>query len=98
VIDAATGEVVSFTDEQLPYMDPPDPVVGEDEALAKAEDAAAQGGKAASSELRVTFDPADGTQSLVWQVAVGSDANGWVEAALVEVDALSGDATVLGRG
>ncbi len=95
-LDAATGKLVRLGNDVLPYADPP--------YLAVTQAQAEQAAKAASglanptvesAEALVTFD-ATGAQQLVWRLGV-FDASA-PASAQVEVDGVTGEAVVVGRG
>jgi len=92
-----TGQVFSIVVVSIPYTTPPAPTISSQQAIAAANQLlGASSTTVASSDLVVTFD-ADGAQLLVWQI--GMHINGSTPgAAMVQVDAMSGAATVIGRG
>jgi len=104
-IDGSSGEVVRFNDTRHPYVEPGEPKVDEKTAIEAAVKEAGldASAKTDSTELLVLFDAA-GSQLLVWHVAL----SGPVPSApsdlpieqhvLVEVDAISGEAQVIGTG
>ncbi len=102
-VDASTGEVWRFLNVSRPYADPGKPAVQQAaaEAAARTILTDATGVKADSAELRVTFTQA-GEQRLVWQVSLSGIADGTTADVtshwFVEVDAMSGAATLLATG
>jgi hypothetical protein len=108
---AASGLVFNMTNTSRPYADPPTPTVDRNQAITAAETAAdsgsvpspAPGARAGSytvvsTELRVWFTPAGG-QELLWNVELTFATNqGYDDAYWVSVDAMTGSATVTGRG
>jgi hypothetical protein len=101
-INAATGRVFRYADVQRPYVLPGEPKVARAAALVAAAEASGFGGAGivTKSELRIVFDYA-GAQRLVWWVYLDGPVPGapdLVAHALVEVDAMTGTATVLGGG
>jgi transcriptional regulator with XRE-family HTH domain len=93
-VDASSGTVFSFLDFRRPFVEPPNPTVSRDLAVASARVAASMPRSGVdSARLRVTFAP-DGSQQLVWEVALTAG----ISHALVDVDALTGAAVVVGRG
>jgi hypothetical protein len=95
-LDPANGAVIEFVDQRRPYVPPPSPAIGRDEAITRAKAAASQGAAFRSPavdgvELLVDF-AADGTQLLVWEIALtGGDSH-----VLLHVDALTGTVTFVG--
>ena len=111
-MDAGSGVVFNMDNSTRPYSDPPTPAVGRDQAVSYAEAVAgtsiatASGPVAGTSvtytvvstSLQVWFTPA-GVQQLLWSVELSSDSGqGYKSYAWVSVDAMSGSATVVGRG
>lgn len=98
-VDPATGNVFSFVDDRRPYQDPPPARIGREDAVARAAAAAGvNGAEPLRTELRVEFDR-DGTQQLVWEIELSAaSGQGYVSYAAVKVDALTGEASVVGRG
>lgn len=93
-VDAATGAIFSFLDVRRPYAEPPAPVVSRELAVSAARIAAAMSSASVDgAKLLVSFTP-DGRQQLVWEIALTDG----VSHALVDVDAISGSAVVVGRG
>lgn len=96
-VDAVSGEVVSLLDVRRPYEAAPAPLVRAEDAVAAARSAAAMpDGLVSEQLLRISFDAA-GAQTLVWSIALVSPP-GELGTALVEVDAMTGEAAVLGQG
>ena len=111
-MDAGSGVVFNMDNSTRPYSDPPTPAVGRDQAVSNAEavagtSAATASGSAAgtsvtyevvSSGLQVRFTPT-GVQQLLWSIELSSDSGqGYKSYAAVSVDAMTGSATVVGRG
>jgi len=96
-VNPQTGQVYSIVVVSVPYTTPPVPTVSSQQAVAAANQIlGASSTTVDSSDLVVTF-AADGTQLLVWQIGLrvtGSTPS----AAMVQVDAMTGVATVIGRG
>jgi hypothetical protein len=93
-VNPKTAAIFSLVRVSRPYVAPPQPVVTLDQAIAAARVAAdLAGAQVETSDLVVAF-AADGSQRLVWQIALRSG----IEAAFVEVDAIDGQAEVTGRG
>ena len=106
-MDAGTGIVFRLHNITRPYAVPSPAVVGRDLAISNAGVAVAQTTSAAptsavlvaraftvvSSDLRVVFAAA-GVQQLIWQIGLKSTSDYF----LVNVDAATGNATVIGRG
>jgi hypothetical protein len=98
-IDAVSGQFVSLLDDRVPYAPPPPPVVTANEAVNAARVAAGMpdGVVEEAPQLRIWFDDAGG-QILVWEVVLGSPPDAYGGAAMVHVDAVTGETTVMGRG
>ena len=96
-INPATGAVFALTNLAHPYVTPPAPHINAAAAVAAARSIVGDPTAAVeSTDLLISFD-ASGAQALVWHVALSSvGANGAVT--LIEVDALTGSSTVIGRG
>jgi Peptidase propeptide and YPEB domain len=97
-VNPETGDVFSFVNISYPYAPPARPVVSEEQAIAAADSllGVTASSTIVSSDLIVTFD-SQGRQILVWRVGVRE--NGSIPtAAMVQVDAMTGAATVIGRG
>jgi hypothetical protein len=93
-VNPKTAAIFSLVRISRPYAAPPQPVVTLDQAIAAARVAAGlAAAEVEASDLVVAF-AADGSQRLVWQIALRSG----IEAAFVEVDAIDGQAVVTGRG
>lgn len=90
-VNPQTGHVFALTHISRPYDNPAKPVISLDQATAKA--VSLVSGTAVSSDLLVMFD-ASGKQMLVWQLEVESKS----AADLVWVDAVTGEAWIIGRG
>ena len=96
-IDPATGAVFSFVNFSHPYTAPPSPSLDSAAALSVARKVVDDPGATLdNADLLISFDQA-GNQVLVWHVALTNVAPSGT-AALVEVDALTGAAVILGRG
>lgn len=104
-LDAGTGVIFNVHNTSRPYSNPPTAVVARDQAISAAQDTATKsvGRKSATyklidASLQVTFDT-QGTQGLVWQVKLYAadlaNSTGYFE---VTVDAMTGSASVTGRG
>jgi hypothetical protein len=104
-IDASSGEVIRYNDQRHPYVDPGTPSIDEAAAVdAALKESGIDGGATVEkAELRIVFDPA-GKQLLVWRIGLtgpvpGAPADDPIrQHVLVEVDASSGAAQVIGRG
>ena len=98
-LDAATGQVLRMVNDRRPFKAAPDPVVSLSEATAVARVSAGLAEAAVEdSALRITFDDL-GAQQLVWSIVLTQPReDGVVEGAFVDVNAITGDATVVGRG
>ena len=96
-VNPQTGEVFSLVNVSTPYAPPPVPALSLDQAVVAAKQLLGESSTTVeSSDLVVTF-ASDGKQLLVWQVGIhvkGSNPG----AAMVQVDAMSGAAIVIGRG
>jgi hypothetical protein len=88
-VNPETGAVFSFSNDRLPYVSPPDPRISRDEAIRRANELAPGQAVTGTPHLAVGFD-GNGTQTLVWQINYPVTS--------VEVDAISGAATVTGQG
>lgn len=96
-VNPQTGKVFSLVVVSVPYSAPPTPTISRQDAIAAANLLlGAPLTTIESSDLVVTFD-ASGAQLLVWQIGlrIGGPTP---SAAMVQVDAMSGAATVIGRG
>lgn len=111
-MDASTGVVFNLNDTNRPYADPPVPAIGRDQAVFRAEAAVSESGAAASASvdqtpatfviestsLQVSFTMA-GVQQLQWSIELGYNTGQIYDSyAAVSVDAMTGVATVVGRG
>lgn len=111
-MDAGSGVVFNMHNTTRPYANPPTPAVSRDQAVSYAEAVAGPSVATASgpiagtsvtydvvsTSLQVSFTSA-GVQQLVWSVELSSDSGqGYKSAAAVSVDAMTGSATVIGRG
>lgn len=98
-LEAASGEVIGLFDDRLPYKPAPPPVVTEERAAAIARVAAGMpNGDVEMSELWVWFDAA-GAQVLVWRVQLSSPPDDpYPGGAMIDVDAITGDAVITGQG
>jgi hypothetical protein len=99
-MDAGTGVVFKMLDVSRPFDAPPSPSVDVNSAISRARIAAGidQPSIVDSPQLEVTFTPA-GQQMLVWTVRLSSrNPRGYEEYALVTVDAITGTASLIGRG
>jgi hypothetical protein len=96
-VNPETGEVFAYTDFHREYAPPPSPNIDETGAVALARAfVEAPDARVGSTDLLVWFDPS-GNQLLVWWIGLAEvDSNGG--AAMVQVDAVSGDASVIARG
>jgi hypothetical protein len=96
-VDPSSGTVFAFTDLRRPYAAPPQPVIGRDDAIARAKASVAgptfQSPTVDGAALKVDFAP-DGTQLLVWEIGL-SEGDSHV---LLHVEALSGAVTFIGAG
>jgi hypothetical protein len=96
-VNPQTGEVFSLIDIAYPFTTPSVPLVSQAAAVAAAQSLVDAPSAALDSvDLVVSFDTS-GAQTLVWRVGlrIGGIPP---SAAMVEVDALTGAATVIGRG
>lgn len=97
VLDAETGAVISYMNDQLPYADPPTTAITQEQAEQTALAACGLSHPSVTrAQILVTFDSATGAQVLVWRVDVFDESV--PAAAEVEVDAVTGVGTVTGRG
>jgi hypothetical protein len=98
-LEAVSGTVTGLLDRRLPYQAAPAPVVTAARAATAAKVAAGlPDGVVESSELWIWFDAA-GRQVLVWRVQVShAPDDPYGGGAIVDVDAVTGDAAVLGSG
>ena len=104
-VDPANGTVFLMSDFRHAFATPPAPRIGQDQAIATAMTAAGftDPKLTDSAELTVTF-ASDGTQLLVWRIALKSPIAGApasdpiYQHVLVDVDALSGKSSILGNG
>jgi hypothetical protein len=105
-IDAASGQVFRFHNLFRPYARPGQPRVTEAEAIKAAREASFLGedGAVRNVELRVEFDAA-GRQYLAWNIYIDGpvagqpkDQEGVLAHFVVEVDAATGEARVVGQG
>ena len=96
-VDPSNGTVFAFSDFRRPYAAPPEPVIGRDDAIARAKAFVAsptfQSPTVDGAALKVDFAP-DGTQLLVWEINI-SEGEIYV---LLHVDALTGVVTFIGAG
>jgi hypothetical protein len=102
-VDAATGRIFRYANVSRAYEAPGKPTIDEPSAIKLAVEASGLGDRATFEriELRIAFDAA-GKQYLAWRAVVsgpvdGAPAGGPLAHALVEVNADSGAATILGR-
>ncbi|MHB8960550.1 MAG: PepSY domain-containing protein [Candidatus Limnocylindrales bacterium] len=94
-IDPATGAVFAFVLFTRPFVTPPAPRLTADEAVAAARSEEADpGATVTSTDLAIDFDAA-GKQILVYELDLTRTDGFYVK---VQVDALSGAVTVMGRG
>lgn len=104
-LDAGTGVIFNVHNTSRLYSNPPTAVVARGKAISAAQDTATKsvGRKSATyklidASLQVTFD-SQGTQGLVWQVKLYAadlaNSTGYFE---ITVDAMTGSASVTGRG
>jgi hypothetical protein len=104
-IDAATGQVFRFLSLHRDYVDPGLPSIGEKAAIELGVKASDLEGPIVVDEarLRIAFNEV-GTQRLVWEVFLSAarptneEEPMGISHAIVEVDATSGNAVVVGRG
>jgi hypothetical protein len=98
-LEAVSGTVIGFFDRRLPYGPAPAPVVTEERAIEVARVAAGlPEGVVDSSALWIWFDAA-GAQVLVWRVELSSPPEDlYGGGAMVDVDAITGDAVLTGQG
>jgi hypothetical protein len=96
-VDPSNGTVFAFSDFRRPYSAPPQPVIGRDDAIARAKASVSgqtfQSPTVDGAGLKVDF-AADGTQLLVWEIGL-SEGDSHV---LLHVDALTGAVTFVGAG
>jgi hypothetical protein len=93
-LDPSNGAVFAFADQSRPYLQPPAPKVGRDEAIRLALDETTAPSPAVDgAQLAIDFDD-DGTQLLVWEIALNS---GEIYV-LLHVDALTGHVTFVSAG
>lgn len=94
-VDPATGTVYGFVLYDRAYTPPPTPRLTPDDAAtaARAEESD-PGARVTASDLAIAFDPS-GRQLLVYELDLTRTDGFYVK---VQVDALSGAVTVLGRG
>lgn len=94
-VDPSNGTVFAFTDLRRPYAIPPQPIIGRDDAIARAKASVAgpafQSPTVDGAGLKVDFAP-DGSQVLVWEIGL-SEGDSHV---LLHVDALTGTVTFIG--
>jgi hypothetical protein len=93
-VNPETGEVFGYSDFSRAYSAPPNAEISSADAQAIAATMMGPGWTADSSDLLVTFDDA-GVQQLTWAIAV---SNAGIAFAVVDVDGLTGQATVVARG
>lgn len=94
-VNPATGDVYGFVLFSRAYTPPPKPVLTREQAIAAArEEEADPDAKVTATDLAVAFD-ATGAQLLVYELDL-TRTDGFY--AKVQVDALTGAVTVLGRG
>ena len=97
-VNPQTGKVFSLVVVSVPYKTPPIPTISRQDAIAAANRLlGAPLTTVESSDLIVTFD-ANGAQLLVWQIGLRAGGPTPSAAAMVQVDAMTGTATVIGRG
>ena len=97
-VNPQTGKVFSLVVVSVPYTTPPIPTISRQDAIAAANLLlGAPLTTVESSDLVVTFD-ASGAQLLVWQIGLRVGGPTPSAAAMVQVDAMTGTATVIGRG
>jgi hypothetical protein len=99
-VNPATGNVFSFSDRRVPYGPAPSPSVARDEAIRLA--TAASGlttPKLEDAHLMLTETSSPiWAGRLVWSVQLSDDSQGYVSAAWVYVDAVTGETVIAGRG
>lgn len=98
-VDPSSGAVFSFMDRRVPYGAVPSPKIGHDEAIRLAiATSVLSDPKIESIQLIVDSGPV-WTGRLVWSVQLSTlGPGGVVEAAWIEVDAVTGETAVAGRG
>ncbi len=98
-LEAVSGEVIGLLDNRLPCTTAPAAAITAVQAAARARVAAGMpNGVVESSELWIWFDAA-GTQILVWRVTLTSPPDDpYGGAAMVDVNAITGDAVITGQG
>jgi Zn-dependent metalloprotease len=99
-VDPATGNVFSFSDQRVASGPVPSPKIARDEAIRLA--TVASGLTTPKLEdahlmLTGTSSPVWGGR-LVWSVQLSDDSQGYVSAAWVYVDAVTGETVITGRG
>ena len=98
-LDAGTGEVYSFLDGRGSYGAVPSPVIDKDAAVAKAKAAAGlETPTLVKVELMMAPWPDQTDERLVWSVQLDTDVHGYIDAAWLYVDAITGETIVVGRG
>jgi hypothetical protein len=94
-IDPATGSVYAFVLYTRPFVTPPAPKLTADAAAAAARNEEQDpGANVTATDLAIDFDAA-GTQELVYELDLTRTDGFYVK---VQVDALTGSVTVMGRG
>lgn len=94
-VDPATGAVYGFVRYVRTYAAPPKPTLTLDDATAAARTEEGDPGlKVTASDLAITFDAA-GAQQLVWELDTTRTDGFYVK---LDVNALTGAVTVVGRG
>jgi uncharacterized membrane protein YkoI len=85
-------------DRRVPYAAVPSAVIGRDDAIANAITASGlESPKVVDVQLKVDSGPA-WPGRLVWEVQLDTDVHGYIDAAWVYVDAVTGETKVVGRG
>jgi hypothetical protein len=92
-VNPATGEIFSFSSYSDPFTPPPPPAISEADARTRAIAKVGTGATATGAELVVGTQPGTG-RVFAWLVEI--DHDGWHS--LVQVDAMTGAASVIGVG
>jgi hypothetical protein len=97
-VNPDNGAVFSLVNIPVPFVSPPTPKILRSQAETIARKYVGWASSSIdASDLVVAFAP-DGTQVLAWQVVVSSTRSGVAMHARLNVDALNGSVTELGRG
>jgi hypothetical protein len=97
-LDPSNGTVFSFTDSRAAYDAIPSPKIGRDEAIRLASIAAGQTDPIVGAVELLSDGRPFWPGRLVWSVQLGERAGASSGAAIVYVDAITGEAKVVGRG